>query len=244
MLTHRLLGAALLVSASLPAYAGTCEPRSDAEVSARLQAVEGIFEDHAPAMNLWWTGFVGLHASMAAGMSVVQNYQSEHARQETAVGIVGSALGAATLFLVTPPIIERERRLGPTPQDDPTARRRYLAAAERLLEAQANKTRFAQSWLARGIAFAYTTGAAIFVWLALDRPLGAVRNFVGGLVIGQGRILLHPSGAAEAYAAYRERYAGPCGAEVPAARRRPPADVGPKLGFAGGPRGLALTLTF
>lgn len=238
------LGLTSALLASPRPAAAECKPPSDAQVQARIAELDAIFEDHAPAMDLWWTGFLGLHATMAAAMSVVQNYQSDAAREETAVGIVGSALGATTLFLVTPPLLEAEAALVPLPRDTPAARRRYLAQAERLLAEQARKSRFADSWLARGIAFAYTTGAALFVWFALDRPLGALRNFVGGLVIGQGRIMLHPTGAADAWDEYRAHYVEGCGAPRPPRRAAPDPGPGLELGLGGAPGGLALTVRF
>lgn len=193
-------------------------------------------------MNAWWTGFMGLHMTMAATMTTLQNFQAEPARQETAVGIVGSSLGALTLLLVTPPLLQAETRLGPIPLDTEQGRLQYLTQAEALLRAQANKTNFTRSWFARGVAFAYTTAAALFVWRVLDRPRGGLRNFVGGLVIGQARIMLHPTGAAEAWQAYQARYLDGCGAG-PVSRLETEAPA-PQLQFGAGPRGVAFTLRF
>lgn len=236
------LVASLLGATSSVALAEPCPPPTDLQIEARITEVNRIFDDHEGPMTWWWTGFMGFHAAMAAGMSIVYNTQDSHARQETAVGLVGSALGATTLFFVDPPLMRRASDLDPLPRDTPDARRRYLKVAESMLEEQANKSRFARSWLAHGMAFAYTTGAAIFVWLALDRPIGGLRNFLGGLVIGQGRILLHPTGAADAWDAYEERHIENCG-EAPETARVTP-DPWPQIQFGGAPGGISVTITF
>ncbi len=76
----------------------------------------------------------------------------------------------------------------------------------------------------------------------LERDRGALRNFVGGLVIGQARSLSHPTGASEAWAAYHSKYVKGCG-EGPSLD----TEVAPKgsqlqLGAAAG--GLGFTLRF
>jgi len=60
-------------------------------------------------------------------------------------------------------------------------------------------------------------------------------------VIGQGRMLLHPTGAADAWDAYRARYIEGCGR--PTGRRVAPPP-GPSVQIAGSPGGLGLSITF
>ncbi len=231
-----------LGTASAPAWGQTCpEPSSD-QIAERAEILEQIIDSHSGAMNLWWSGFMGLHMTMAATMTTVQNFQSQEARRETAVGIVGSALGATTLLLVTPPLLRAPEALGPIDRSTDKGRRTYVQQAEQLLAQQAKKSRLATSWFSRIVSFAYTTAAAIFIWRVLDRDRGALRNFVGGLVIGQARSFSHPTGAAEAWAAYHGRYIKGCG-EGPALDTEPaPTTSQLQLGAAAG--GLGFTLRF
>lgn len=237
-------GAAVVVAVMALGRPGlaACPPPDAAQLQARQAALAGIFEAHAPAMDLWWSGFMGLHMGMVAATGALAQHQAGRARDETLVSLVGSALGAGTLLLVTPPILEAPARLAPLPLDTPAQQAAWVALAERLLAEQANKSRFAKSWLARGLAAAYGVGASLFIWLVLDRPWGAVRQLVGGAVIGQGRIWLHPTGALEAWEDYQARYLEGCGDPASAAARAPARAV--SLSFGAAPGGVGLTLSF
>lgn len=227
----------LVLTAAVPARAA-CPPADPATLTERQAALERIFEDHAGDMDLWWTGFMGLHMGMVVAGGVIAQQQQGDARNETLVSLLGSALGAGTLLVVTPPLLEAPTRLAPLPLDTPAQQAAWVALAERMLAEQARKSRFAKSWLARGLAFAYGVGASLVVWLAFHRPWGALRQLVGGTIIGQGRIWLHPSGAADAWDAYRGRYLGDCGAAALEPRARPPISV--SVGAAAGGFGLSV----
>lgn len=214
-----------------------CPARSDADVTARITEVDAIIDAHAGDLDLWYSGFSSLHLFTIATSATLYNvFEDRNVQRQAALTAFSSSLGAISLAMVTPPLIAARDTLDARPRETPADRRAYLAAAEAILDRQRARTRFTKSWWARGISLAYVTASSLVVWLAFDRPLGALQNLAGGLTIGQGQIYFHPTGAADAYDAYEARHG--C-RETPVTAR-----VGPDWTVAPAPGGLGFVLRF
>lgn len=233
-----LLFVSLLTSIS----AAGCPEPADADVRKRVEALNSVIEDHTPAMTVWWNGYIAIHAGSAAGLGAVIHRQEGSSRNESLLGMFSSSLGVLTLIANPPAIFEAEARLGRLDLDTDQGRRHYLQLAEEMLARQSRQTRFATSWVSRAVAGAYALGSGLFSWRVLDRGRRAIRNVVVGVAIGQSRISLHPTGAADAWAAYKHQYLTDCGRTV--TRWRPPAPAAVQWHLGTARAGLGLTLSF
>ncbi len=219
-----------------------CPEPSNPEISVRVEALSSIIQQHTPAMELWWNGYIAIHAGSAAGLAGLLNGQDGSSRQESLLGVFSSSLGALTLLINPPAIFDAGIQLGRLDLSTAQGRRQYLRIAEDILAQQSKQSRFARSWLARGITLAYAVGTGLFSWRVLDRGHRAIRNFVAGVVTGQSRIFFHPTGTADAWAAYRAQYIEGCGGSV--SRWHPPAPATFRWHLGTSGPGLGLTLSF
>ncbi len=205
----------LLLLAALPS---ACEPTVGTEIEARYQALEERLEALEGPTERWFYGFAGLHGGLMVGaLALAQHSDSPGGKKELYTAAFGSGVGLVSLVAFEPKTLAALEVLRGARASDLETKRAAILRAEALLRRHAASARFGRSWLAHLISGAYAIGAAAVLWKGFDRPRGAVRQLIGGMIIGQGRLLLAPSDVDETWQAHARQFPGACG-EVSAAR--------------------------
>ncbi len=202
-----LLTSLTLVMNNNPCRTGDVAPE---ELDRRIATSESIIDAHDGDLELWFASIFGVHAAVMLGALVIANASDDDGvKNEMYTAAVGSALGIITLTTGRPPLIDADGHLAGIEE-----KKERLAVLEMLLEKSARKINFTQSWISHGASFLYSLGASLVLWFALDRKRAAITQFIGGQIIGQGRILVQPTGAADGWDDYRSEYLEGCGEPV------------------------------
>lgn len=216
------------------------DPPSDREVSRRLEIVRGYIRDSEPPARRWFTTFMFLHATMAAGaaMVAIAADTNENQRIEMSVNTLSSTLAVVSLAVAGPPMMGAGDTVDAMPTDSPEARLRALREAEDILRRESNAIDFAHSWLPATGSALYTSGAAIVLLTAFDRVSAAFTLTAGGAVLGLGRLLLRPIDARARWRRYSARFPDAACEDAPA------AEVQPRLSIGVNGAGLGVSLSF
>ncbi len=202
-----LLAALSLVTNPNPCRSGELSPEV---MDLRIATAESMIDRHDGALELWFSSIWGAHSAVMAGALVIANASDDEGiDKEMYVAAVGSALGILTLHMGRPPIIDSTHHLAGA-----GTKAERLAMLEYLLQKSSKKVRFTQSWIAHTASFLYSVGASLVLWLAFDRKRAAIMQLIGGQLIGQGRILLQPTGVVGAWDDYRSEFLPGCGEPV------------------------------
>jgi hypothetical protein len=251
--SERCLAAILVVSL---AYAGPARAQDDstrcegfglddAEVTARLHDVRARIARNEPDVRHWLAAFSVLHAALLGGEMVLGfTASSDGGRVDAVIGAISSGLGLATLLISFPPIVGAGGTLDDMPEDTPEQRLAKLVRAERLLHDSADATSFVRGPVASLLSAGYVAVAASIQIVGFGREVGGYVLMAGGIVLGQGRLLLHPDGTLHDWRRYR--FLHPDAGCEPSVRASGAAPVAWRLlptAMPGG-AGLGLTLTF
>ncbi|MEQ8277809.1 MAG: hypothetical protein RMA76_21265 [Deltaproteobacteria bacterium] len=202
-----VLAALSVVMNPNPCRSGELSPEA---MDRRIEAAEAMIDRHEGALDLWFSSIWGVHSAVMAGAVTIANVSDDDGvRKEMYVAAIGSALGIITLQTGRPPIIDSAHHLAGA-----STKGERLAVLEYLLEKSSKKVRFAQSWIAHTASFLYSVGASLVLWLAFDRKRAAITQLIGGQLIGQGRILIQPTGVVGAWDEYRSEFLEGCGEPV------------------------------
>ena len=247
------LSAILVASlAAAPAHAqdddlARCEGfgLDDVEVTARLADVRAQIGHHEPDVRHWLTAFAVLHGALLGGeLALGFTASNDGARVDAIIGAISSGLGLATLLISFPPIVGAGGTLDAMPEDTAEQRVAKLVRAERLMRESAASVSFVRGPLAALLSAGYVAVAASIQIVGFGRETGGYVLMAGGIVLGQGRLLLHPDGILHAWRRYR--FAHPdagCEAGTRASEGSPIAwQLLPTAMPGGG--GLGFTLTF
>ncbi|MDQ3031048.1 MAG: hypothetical protein M3Y87_01420 [Myxococcota bacterium] len=218
----------------------------DAEVQRRLRWLEARFADTEDDVRRWFGAFIVLHGLLTGvQLTLALATPDDQSRIDFIVNTTGSGLGLVTLLLSTPPILGAGDLMRSLPRDTPEDRLASLRIAEARMRRSAEASGFVRSPLP-SLATTFYVAAGGITLLLLDRPVGAILHAAGGTVLGQGRLLLHPTGAIDAWRTYLHHHADAgCTPEGASARY----DAGMRFaispsGVGTGGAGLALTLSF
>lgn len=216
----------------------------DADVTARIHDLRGRIEREEPPMRHWLTVFAVLHGALLIGELVLGfTANGDGPRNEAIIGAVSSGLGLVTLMTSFPPLIGAGGTLDSLPESTPEERVAKLVRAEELIRRSAEATAFVRSPLASLLTTGYVIVMSSLLATLFQRETGAYVLAAGGVVLGQGRLLLHPDGILHEWRRYQ--FAHPdagCHPAVPVAISALRLDVGP-VGVPGG-GGIGLSLTF
>ncbi|WP_236518003.1 hypothetical protein [Sandaracinus amylolyticus] len=221
------------------------DPPSDAEVQRRLAWIERHVDPTERDTRWWFTGFLALHGLLTGvQLTLAIATPDDDARPDFIVNTISSGLGLITMAITTPPILGAGEFIRGLPRDTPEARLDAMRAAERRLQQSAEASGFVRSELS-ALASALYVEAASLTLLFLGRTSGAFLLAGGGVVLGQGRLLLHPTGAIDAWRTYSARHADAgCESDAPVASAPGPSlAVSPSVPGPGGV-GVSLQLAF
>lgn len=251
----RAIGAALtlaLLTSSVP-VAHADEPAacpevapSDGEVTRRLAWIEQRVADNEHQVRHWFTGFAAFQALLiGVELTLLLSAPNDTDRIEPAISLFGATMGLASLFISLPPILGAGDALRSLPRDTPEDRLAALRIAEARLRASAESSSDARSDVGAIVSILYAEAASLTL-LFLDQTTSAFLQAGGGIVIGLGRILLHPTGAIDAWRTYAATHEDAGCAPEGLALQHDPAmrfAIAPvMLGRGGG--GIGLTLAF
>lgn len=239
------------LATSVPAAradAAACPDRdpSDVEVTRRLAWIDHRVEEIEPDVRMWWSGFVAFQTLLVGvNLTLLVAANDDDGRIDPLVSGAGSVLGLITLFAFFPPMLGAGDLLRSLPRGTPGERLASLRVAEARLRSSAQASSDVRSDISAISSVLYAEAASLTL-LFLGQTTGAFMQAGGGIVVGLGRMLLHPTGAIDAWRIYSARHpdAGCVPDEPPAhAEARARFVIAPVgLGSAGG--GLALTLAF
>jgi hypothetical protein len=167
----------------------------DADVTARLHDIRTRIERHEPDMRHWLMAFAVLHGALFGGEMVLGlTANGDGPRNEAIIGAISSGLGLVTLLTSFPPLVGAGGQLDAMPEDTPEQRVAKLVHAERLLRESAAATAFVRGPVASLLSAGYVAIVASLLATVFERTTGAYVLAAGGVVLGQGRLLLHPDG--------------------------------------------------
>lgn len=250
--TTAALLAALLLASPLGARAdepAACPeaPPPDDEVQRRLAWIERQVEGNEDDVRRWFGAFVAIHTLLTGvQLTLALSTPDDQSRIDFIVNGVGGGLGLVTLLISTPPILGAGDFLRSLPRETPEDRLAAMRAAEDRLRRSAEGSGFVRSELSSIASAAYVEAASLTL-LFLGRTAAAFTHAAGGLVLGQGRLLLHPTGAIDAWRTYQARHAdaGCRPEDAPQAELAAPAlALSPAVPGGAGAVGISLTLSF
>ncbi len=216
----------------------------DADVTARIHDIRARIEQHEPAMRHWLTAAAVLHGALL-GAELVLGFTAngDGPRNEAIIGAISSGLGLVTLFTSFPPLVGAGGQLDAMPEDTPEQRLSKLVRAEAILHASADGVSFVRGPVASLLSAGYVAVVASLLATVFQRESGAYVLAAGGVVLGQGRLLVHPDGILHEWRRYW--FLHPDAGCEPVVRPTSIAlnwSVGPAAMPSGG--GLGLSLSF
>lgn len=190
--------------AALALLAVTACADDEAQVRARLQYVESELQDHEFATQAHYYGYgVGYMAVLTYLGVRINSTSRDKAKQSFAVGIVGSSLGLALGALRLPALVVAEEQLAAMPSSTEAEARAKLDHAEMLYASASMNVDKAKSWFQHVLAGVWSLGAMAFTYFVIDDIGGVIQQLIGGIVLGQGRPFLYPSGIRDSYKRYQ-----------------------------------------
>ncbi|MDQ3033224.1 MAG: hypothetical protein M3Y87_12470 [Myxococcota bacterium] len=203
----------LLAALARPATARADEPRacpseapSDAEVVRRLGWLERRIDAAERDTRLWFTGFVAFQSVLVGvELTLLLSAPTDQDRIDPAVSLLGATVGLTTILALSPPILGAGDLLRSLPRDTPGARLDAMRIAEERLRASAERSSGQRGLVASVASILYTETAALTL-LFLGELRGAYMQAGGGILIGLGRIFLHPTTAIDAWRVYSARH--------------------------------------
>jgi len=167
----------------------------DADVTARIHDIRARIEHHEPDMRHWLTVVGVLHGALF-GAELVLGFTAsgDGPRNEAIIGAISSGLGLVTLFTSFPPLVGAGGQLDAMPEDTPEQRLSKLVRAEALLRTSAESVSFVRGPVASLLSAGYVAVVASLLATVFQRTTGAFILAAGGVVLGQGRLLIHPDG--------------------------------------------------
>jgi hypothetical protein len=230
------------------------EAPSDAEVTRRLAWIERSIDGDEDDVRRWFTGFAIAHALLGAVNATLAFSSNSGANMDSevwwrgpgapfAVNATGSFLGLITILASTPPILGAGDFVRSLDRSTPEARLASLRAAEARLMRDHDAASFVRGDLASMASTLYVAAASSTLVL-LGHTVPGMLHAVGGTILAQGRLLLHPTGPISAWRTYRAHHpeAG-CTPGVAAPLPAPSVAVSPSSP-AGGGLGVSLSVVF
>lgn len=209
MRVSSFLALPFVLCVSVPALAD--DVPSDAEVTRRLEFIEGRLVRASGKANLWWNGWYFGWTALTAGQFVIALATSDKGmRKDMAVGAAASSLAVIPLGILRFPAKTAARDLARVPGNSSADRRRKLQIAERLLKSAADDEKLRRSWVNHATSIGVSIGVGVLLGVGYDRPLSGFLNALGGIALSELQIWTTPTAAMTDFAEYQSfgRHAG------------------------------------
>ena len=252
MLFRALLVSSWVLAVSLPVHAQDPDAEAtrcidfgtdDAEVQARIADIRARIAHHEPDTRHWFTAWSTVFGTLlGVELTIAFTAANDGARIDAAVSTLSVGLGLITQLIAFPPLFGAGGQLDAMPESTPDERLRKLVAAEHVLRRAADAVRFARGPIGPVLSGLYSTAANAVLIIAFGRTVAAYIGVIGGLILGQGRILSAPGGIDHEWRSYQRAHAD-AGCAIGTAPSTPLSwQLTPSGSSSGG--GLSFQLTF
>jgi hypothetical protein len=246
-----------LVLAIVPSSASAQDPDTEAarcmdfgaddvEVTARIADIRARIALHEPDTRHWWTAWSTIFAGlMGVELTIAVTAADDGPRIDGIVSTISLALGLATQLIAYPPLLGAGGQLDALPESTPDERLAKLVAGERLLRRSAEGVRFSRGPIGPILSGLYSIAANTLLIVGFGRTVAAYIGVIGGIILGQGRIILQPYGIDREWRTYQAAHAD-AGCEASSAGMAPASSVDVRVlpTTTMGGAGLSLSLTF
>lgn len=177
-------------------------------IEDRLGFIEQRLDDGQLHAQLWQYGWTGVNAlGLTLNTAIAASVDNDAARAAPIVDAVKSVIGLADLWLRPLPGLHGFDPIRELPGDTPSDLEARLAAAERLLQADADRALERTSLLAHAANLAVNLAGGGII-LAADRTGDAVTSTALGFVVGELQILSAPWRPTRNLADYENQFGG------------------------------------
>jgi len=196
-LRRRLLAVVLALATSAPLHARAQET---ATCDARVQSIVTTLDTDARHARTWYWAWMTTGLALIGGQATLAGLTTGNMQKEFIVGAAASVFIPSVLLLHPPVVLADSRlldaRVAATTVDgrlgDPCV---VLPRARELLLQDAHDQAFATGWFAHAFVIGGNIALGLFLGLGYGDWGGAVKQAVGGSVIGEIQILTLPTGA-------------------------------------------------
>lgn len=194
----------LLFPVSETAVAQTAN--TDSEAVERMQFIQRSLNGSAPGAKRWWYGWVAGYSAATVGQGIVYlASDSRSTRQDMALGVATTLVGAAGQLLTPKDPFISAGKLNSIMRDDQFSETRKLEAAEELLERSARVEQAGRSWKMHALTGAVNLGSGLVTWIGFRRTFrDGLANFSLNTVITEAQILSQPTRCMKAYKTCRQ----------------------------------------
>jgi hypothetical protein len=216
----------------------------DADVTARIADVRARIALHEPDTRHWWTAWSTVFgALMGAEITIAATAADDGPRIDGLVSTVSLALGLVTQLIAYPPLLGAGGQLDAMPETTPQERVAKLIVAEQLLRRSAEGVRFSRGPIGPILSGLYSIAANTFLIVGFGRTTAAYIGAIGGIILGQGRIVIQPYGIDREWRTYQAAHADAgCASVSPVASAAIDWHLSPSATMGGA--GLSFALTF
>jgi hypothetical protein len=194
---RRLVAAALALAMSAPLHAGgqevsTCE--------ARVHAIVTTLDTDARRARVWYWAWMTAGLALLGGQAALAALTTGNTQKDFIAG-AATSLFIPSVLLLQPPVVLTDAplldaRVAATTVDgrlgDPCI---VLPRAREVLLRDAHDQAFSTGWFAHAFVVGGNIAVGLFLGLAFHDGAGAVKQAVGGSVVGELQILTLPTGA-------------------------------------------------
>lgn len=211
------VAAFLVVSVGLGGPIRAAEPVEEQSESVEEQterALEALESGRGSALlhtRFWLAAYGGLTVIQGAAAGLAEELMPDGSPKELRdlrasmlVGSGTSLLGAISVALVTESVDRGRALVDEMPADTVEQREAKLKRAEALLREAAEDQEFRQGWFAHVSSALVNLAGGLILWLAFDDPIDGLIQLLTGTAISEIQIWSTPTGAIEAWDAYRK----------------------------------------
>ena len=182
--------------------------RDAPDLDARLGLIEQRLDDQRRHSRLWQYGWASANTLGLVGGAADGVAAGNHDARVTGIVVAAkSAIGLADLYLRPLPGLHGADPIRAMPGDTPEQQQERLAAAERLLKADAERAEERWGWQQHVGNLAVNVAGGVATW-AFANTTDAVADTLIGLAVGEVQILSAPWRPARTLADYDSRFGG------------------------------------
>ncbi|MGD0526822.1 MAG: hypothetical protein ABSE49_16870 [Polyangiaceae bacterium] len=197
---RRLVAAVLVVAMSAPL---TARAQETEHCDARTHALAAVIDNDARRARVWYWGWMTAGLALLGGQSALAAVTTGNPQKEFIAG-AATSLFIPTVLLVHPPLVLSDAplldaRIAETSLDghlaDPCV---VLPRARELLLRDAADQALSTAWFAHAFVIGGNIAVGLFLGIAFKDWFGAVKQAVGGSVIGELQIQTLPTSSLSA----------------------------------------------
>lgn len=198
--------ACALVVATLAAPGRVCAQETGSEIArcdAAARTIQRTLDDDARRTRVWYWAWMGTGLALLGGQAALAAVTHDDMQKEFIAGALTSTFIPGMLLLHPPYVLSDSRRLDARLESTSVGGRLgdpcvVLPRAQELLGHSADDQWLATSWFAHVFVIGGNIAVGLILGLGFGDWAGAVKQAVGGSVVGEIQILTLPTGALKA----------------------------------------------